>query len=214
MFSIQHTALFSYHYHQKRTLRKRTSKSIRIHQKLESNHEPIGIMCYIDTTNYQQCTDPHRHNHAHQVDRPQFAPYLRTYQYTSQEPGFFPWEYILPGQIHPDQCRTQIRLSEPQICSYCNGTLREYNHLVTYQCGSVVAFGPVNHQYPEDGHTFHLPFLNCCQLCRRDATRCPQDPGDYREPPGYGQQYPAYDSRYHAPQGPPNGYPGGWNYGW
>lgn len=180
----------------------------------QSSRSKTEIMCYIDMTNYQQCADPHRRNHAHQVDHQQFAPYLRTYQYTSQEAGFFPCKYVLTGRIHPDHCRTQIRLSKPQICTSCDGTLREYKHLITYQCGSIVAVGYINPQYPEDGNAFHIPFVDYCQLCRRDAAPYPQVSGDYRGPPGYGQQYPAYDARHHAPQGPPNGYPGGWNYGW
>ncbi|QDS76657.1 hypothetical protein FKW77_008343 [Venturia effusa] len=173
-----------------------------------------ATMCYIDMTNYQQCADSQRHNHPRRVDRRQFASYLRSYHYTSQEPGFFPCEYVLTGRVHPDQCRTQVRLAEPRICPHCNGTWREYNHSVTYRSGSIVAVGPVNPLYPEDGHTFHLLFVNYCHMCRRDVGRYAQDPRDHRGPSGYDQQYPGYDARYHAPHGPPNGHPRGWDYDW
>ncbi|KAE9983128.1 hypothetical protein EG327_005596 [Venturia inaequalis] len=123
-------------------------------------------MCFIDFTNYQQCADPRGHNGPCEVDRRRFAPFLRTFHYTSQVPGFIPCGYVLTGQLPPDQCSTQTRLSEAQACPRCNGTFREHNHLVTYQQGLVAAVGPLDPDHPENGHAFHLPaaeIIDCLQ---------------------------------------------------
>ncbi|RDI76425.1 hypothetical protein Vi05172_g13588 [Venturia inaequalis] len=171
-------------------------------------------MCFIDITNYRQCAEPRGHNGPCEVDRRRFAPFLRTFHYPSQIPGFIPCGYVLTGQLPPDQCSTQTRLSEAQACPRCNGTFREHNHLVTYQQGLVAAVGPLDPDHPENGHAFHLPFVVYCELCWRDADRGLQARGDHRLPPGQGHYNPGYDARYYAPYRPPNEYPRGWNSGW
>lgn len=128
-------------------------------------------MCYIDKTNYIDCTNSNHHNGARQIDPREFEADYPQYQYQTISPGYVPCNPVLEARYSAQQCHDlfgpiEIRLMQPTPCPHCNFIGSEHGHQVTYREGRVVLVTYYQNPHSQNTHQVHQPFVPYCLLCR------------------------------------------------